>query len=467
MNRPIKSFRLRNVLALATFAATGSSLLASGSASEPTLPGATESIKLADRTSDILRELFDPGGRSQASTADASADVSPFNLDTRKTMISFSVLPDSRNLRNEGIDEVGRPVRINAATHSMNSLMGIVFRDPESLRVPAESRFARDRVSYSVLSGGMTINDLLSGDSAEADTPAEQAGAQDSGPSHNFKGDEVEPASLPYFTDFESGDRGIEWNNASNVTELQDYGSFTGPFRRAKEVLHIRTDPGESYVLQIDLYLIGIPDNADIDRSGDFSIAIDGVPMLEQKFGTLREMSKAESGDEEHADGNIIRHMQLTFSASSGVVEITIEGNTGPGFGTGSWGFDNVLVDEAPETNLGSFASADFAGESEIIGDPLIRNTATNGLAARAGATRAFRPRAPRAFRDSQNLRDEQIGARREFLDMFPDLPVPPDEDPDEEDPPVEETPDEEIPSPGTVALLLIGAGAASLRRRR
>jgi MYXO-CTERM domain-containing protein len=273
----------------------------------------------------------------------------------------------------------------------------------------------------------------------------------------------------------------MEWGSQSSVTTLESYSSFVGPLRRAEQVVHVRTEPNQAYALELDLYLIGFSESVPNERTGMFTVLVDGAPVIEQTFGSFRDLNGDD--DEKNSDesinsprnGHIIRGVQTRFTASSDVAEIVIKGNTGPGFGTGSWGFDNVLIDEAPETNLGSFSTADFTGDAEFTAfNQTPQRLNTQALQRNPGVDRLPDPRPFKATRGRSNpffdlqafleelledLEDEEMMDEEEMMEDMMD-----DEEDEGED--QEDMPDENVPAPGPASLLMLGA-AAGLRRRR
>lgn len=435
-------------------------------------------------------------------TGDTGLDVDIFNSpEARATFFSFSALQDSPNLRLNGTDEVGRPYTIPATSVNLGVFEDLVF--PMARRFTEPTREQPTRINFSALqSGEMDIYALVGG----TDEKTSQAASDEPETALNYRGEEVHPAMVPYFNDFESGERGMEWEHKSSVASIDAYTSFVGPLRRAEQVLHVRTKPNETYALQLDLYLIGFSDDVPDERTGMFTVLIDGAPVIEQTFGSFRNLSDDEEGQQADApvdaphNGQIIRGVETRFTATSEVAEIVIKGNTGPGFGTGSWGFDNVLVDEAPETNLGSFSSADFTGDAEFAAFNQTRERLTDRtLQGNPGVDKIRNPRPfngtrgrPEPF-DIQAFIQDLLDQLEDEQEMMDDEEMMDGEDMMDEEEMMEDMEDmmsdeemmndamdddggegngddsttvEEVPAPGPASLLMI-AGAAGLRRRR
>ena len=482
---------LRAAVPAILIGAVSASSGASTTSGESLRPGLDTRVWNATDIDHLLGDLAAAPPAYVPSTRDASSPTSDPASERRGARISFSALNDSPNLRTFGTDEVGRPYNIPATAPTPGVFEDLVF--PLSRRSSGETKAQRradERLSFAALESGLDIYELLSGadETTRPDNQSNDAAQRDGRVALNYNGREVHPATLPYFNDFESGERGEEWASRSNVSRIDTYSSFVGPLRRSEQVMHARVEPGQNYLLQFDLYLIGFAENIPADRTGMFTILVDGAPVIEQPFGTLRDQYRnvesdaddADTGNEgEYADqpmapinGQILRDVRASFTPSSEIVEIVIQGDTGPGFGTGSWGFDNILIDEGPETNLGSFSSADFTGDSQFVGttpirlDGSIQPIKRNPAEPRTGRTRSFRqtPGQRNADFDLQDFLDDLLDDLLDEEDMDEDM----DEDMMDEDEEDEDMmDDEEIPAPGPAALLFIGSGYAGLRRRR
>ena len=211
----------------------------------------------------------------------------------------------------------------------------------------------------------------------------------------------VAGASVPYFTDFESG-AGPEWMlQVVNNSESLGFTRFSGPFYNSMQMLTMTNlVPGQTYTLGFDFYAIdawnGNP------SSHYFNVLINGSNVFSQTFanynGNPPNSAQSFPGQPDEGRANfgfnpsyvdaIYRNIEVQFVASNALTTFQFSGqNVDPN--NLSWGLDNVSVQlSANLTNTfvrstslpdqGSTNSADIENFTISANWPLSGATATN-----------------------------------------------------------------------------------------
>lgn len=163
-------------------------------------------------------------------------------------------------------------------------------------------------------------------------------------------------ASVPYFTDFETG-AGPEWMlpNTDN-TESLGFTRFLGRLGNSLQALMLTNlIPGQSYTLGFDLYVM---DTWDGD-SGDYvNVAVNGTQVFHHTFanynGEPPDSSQTYAGRPDEGRANfgfspsyvdaIYRNVEIQFIASNAVTVMAFSGQGLEDINNESWGLDNVGV---------------------------------------------------------------------------------------------------------------------------
>ena len=289
----------------------------------------------------------------------------------------------------------------------------------------------------------------------------------------NHRGRRVNPARIPYFSDFEYTVVGPEWT-IDGMKRKDGLSQFGGPFGEEPQFLDIETLADAAYLLTFDIYLL-TPGHGAM-----FAVEIDGEVMYEESMRSLGDRA-AEPLD---VDTPVIEGLMVGFSATGPVTEITFVAD---GAGGQQWGIDNVRIEVLPSANLSQQAESESAGGGAAGRQPRA-TPGTRNRGARVRNSRGGRPSssggiAPPTIDD---LFEEPVDDFEEPIVSTPDpeptidpdpttppftptpTPGPDDETtsttPDRPTPPGDDGP--ETPAPGGAALLLLGASGA-LRRRR
>lgn len=293
----------------------------------------------------------------------------------------------------------------------------------------------------------------------------------------NYRGEEVQTAPIRYFEDFEGGKAGREWPLRASISEMHEFGNFLGPMRAGEQVLNIRLEPGNTYMVVFDIYFIAYPQN-DEDAGGSLEVIIDGAPMAVHPFAELRAMNRAANGSRDDFNEAIYRDFTVPFIAGGPIVEIRFRADEDAASSAGSWGIDNVLVDEMP-IPLASFGDGGFENVLSGGGGGGAAPSAPGAAPRQYGSNAPIQPNSPeqRTPRTPQRPRPPIIDPDP-GTDSFPDdpfppqppetpTPPPPPNDPPDYNPPPRTPPNPEVPAPGSALLLVAAGGALAARRRR
>ena len=272
-------------------------------------------------------------------------------------------------------------------------------------------------------------------------------------------------AEIRYFEDFEGDEPSREWS-VGQLSDMEPYSRFAGPYRTSEHSLSVRTRKSEAYVLTFDLYFVAAS-IGDRNASDLFTVYINDEPMLEERIADLYDENIAFNKDTDDFDPRIFRKITLAFGGTDDVGEIRFGVSRAGTPGGESWGIDNVLVDFSPDFTIGEAGGA-ANYEIQMYGWP-VHAVAPARRSPRLGGSGGTRGTSPGASNNDRPRR------RRPPTPVSDDEPSddPPSDDPPIEDPPIIDPPvddpptdDPPIPAPGPVALMIIG-GALSARRRR
>ena len=161
-------------------------------------------------------------------------------------------------------------------------------------------------------------------------------------------------ATVPYFTDFESGVSPAAWSDTRWETTQPTYLTrFAGRFDNAFNVLTLtNVTPGQSYTLTFDFYAIDSWDGGTIPSGDIFAVSANGVQLMRDTFSNFGAQTFPRAGDENRLPlgfepswpESIYRSIRFTFVPSNSVASIAFYGQNLEGVANESWGLDNVRV---------------------------------------------------------------------------------------------------------------------------
>lgn len=267
--------------------------------------------------------------------------------------------------------------------------------------------------------------------SAYGDEPASASEPSLSARHVDDEGKPVFAAPTKYFQDFEDGTVAREWNLAG-IDDMEKFGRFAGPYRNSTQTLFVQCEPDTPYVVTFDLLFIasqlGDPEASDL-----FSVEVDGQPLLQDTFLTLRARNEQFNKERDGFDADIYKQVAVTFTPTGdGVVKIKFKSAAHGSPGGETWGLDNVHIDIAPRQTLGELNHGD-PSDFGVLGS-------IAGLSAGGGYNGPF-DNGKSYFQGDPSIRPPG-----------PRGPVTPPQVP--------------VPTPGA-GVLLVAGGWMALRRRR
>ncbi|MBL0927764.1 MAG: PEP-CTERM sorting domain-containing protein [Phycisphaerales bacterium] len=304
--------------------------------------------------------------------------------------------------------------------------------------------------------------------------PGDHASGADEGVASgvNWRGQRPFAAPTRYFMDFEDGVVRPEWSLSGGLETMAPFGTFAGPFRQASQAVNLKVEPGESYTLKFDLYLIA-RSLGDPLASNVFSVQVDGQTVFENTFAELQAINRAADGAKPGFDESIVRAIKANFRPERQVAEIVWSVRSAGRPGGETWGLDNVLVETDPGPTFGARDDAEVpwpggAGSgNEPGGASPGPGGGGGGGGGDGGGGGGGKPRpkpTPPESKDEPKEPDPPKDEPKAADD--PPTPPPPPKEPPVNPPPPPPPPEPPVPAPGTVGVMLIG-GSMVLRRRR
>jgi hypothetical protein len=168
----------------------------------------------------------------------------------------------------------------------------------------------------------------------------------------DYRGQSVYAEAVRYVQDFEStraADK--EWEGL-RVGAFDALSSIAGPFGAGGASVRVETTPGELYMVRFDLALVGARIGSP-EASDTFLLEVDGAPIIERP---IREYTAIASDlRTDMSDPLVVPKILLFFEASHRITTIAFRAERAGGPGGEVWGFDNVVIDRAPN-NPGAYA---------------------------------------------------------------------------------------------------------------